>query len=83
MIDISNLSYDELQDLKRQIANVEKDKIQTFEFTFKVDVKCTRDDDFADIVSFSDHIVDEVENWLGFSPSPTQRIYDVSYRIIK
>jgi len=61
MIDLSELGYDELQELKRQISSIESKKTRKYEITFSIEFFAKREEtDLDDIESFCDSFPDVI-----------------------
>ena len=61
MIDLQNMSFEELQKLKTDIADIENTKTRTYEVSYKVTFRANRTDDIADPESFLDHVYDDLQ----------------------
>ncbi len=63
MIDVKNMSFDQLQELKKEIAAIENEKTRTYNVSFKITFRANRVDDLADPGQFSDHVYDMCSYW--------------------
>lgn len=78
MIDLSELGYDELQELKKQISKIESKKTRKYEITFSVEFFAKREEtDLDDIESFCDSFPDVIASTYNLK-DPIERITIIS-----
>lgn len=80
MIDLQNMSYEELQELKKDIAALENKKTRTYQVSFQITFGATRTDDLSDSNAFADHIIDDIFSYWDLKLP--ERIFDVTVKEI-
>jgi hypothetical protein len=78
MINLTELNYDELQQLKQQIAKIESQKTRKYEITFTIEFMAKREEtDLDDVESFCDSVYDVVADQYNLK-NPVERITFIS-----
>ena len=60
MIDLQNLTFDEIQQIKNAIAVFENEKIRTYEISFRISFRTVRDDALINPGILSNHIITNI-----------------------
>jgi hypothetical protein len=78
MIDLSELGYDELQELNKQISKIESKKTRKYEITFSIEFFAKREEtDLDDVASFCDSFPDSIFSTYNLK-DPIERITIIS-----
>lgn len=74
MINLTELNYEELQQLKQQIAKIESQKTRKYEITFTIEFMAKREEsDLGDVESFCDSFYDVIADQYHLK-NPIERI---------
>lgn len=80
MIDLQNMSFEELQQLKKDIADLENEKTRTYRVSFQITFGAKRTDDLSDPDTFADHVLDDMFSYWNLHLP--ERVFDVTVKEI-